>query len=164
MSFPLALVQEASPRTVQKPDRHLNEAVGVPMILGSDTLAVVPTPSHPLQFVLVALAGWFNQQQRDVIDYLLEENQVLRETDRSQAPALHRRPAPSAGGESSDVGATAVAPVRHDRDARHVAGVAPSAHCQAIRRQCSAWSRTAAGHARDPNVDRANGHRKPWLG
>jgi hypothetical protein len=35
--------------------------------------------SHPLQFVLVALAGWVNQQQRDVIDYLQEENRVLRE-------------------------------------------------------------------------------------
>ena len=39
----------------------------------------MPSPSHPLQFVLVALAGWINQQQRDVIDYLLEENRVLRE-------------------------------------------------------------------------------------
>src|SRR5262245_41004802 len=29
--------------------------------------------------VLVALACWFNQQQRDVIDYLQEENRVLRE-------------------------------------------------------------------------------------
>src|SRR5262245_40745855 len=45
----------------------------------SDRLAAVPSLSHPLQFVLVALAGWFNQQQRDVIDYLLEENRVLRE-------------------------------------------------------------------------------------
>src|SRR5687767_14109003 len=35
--------------------------------------------SHPLQFVLVALAGWINQQQREVIDYLREENKVLRE-------------------------------------------------------------------------------------
>jgi hypothetical protein len=35
--------------------------------------------SHPLQFVLVALAGWVNRQQRDVIDYLQEENRVLRE-------------------------------------------------------------------------------------
>jgi hypothetical protein len=25
------------------------------------------------------LAGWINQQQRDVIDYLQEENRVLRE-------------------------------------------------------------------------------------
>jgi transposase InsO family protein len=35
--------------------------------------------SHPLQFVLVAFAGWVNQQQREVIDYLQEENQALRE-------------------------------------------------------------------------------------
>jgi hypothetical protein len=35
--------------------------------------------THPLQFVLVALAGWINQQQRDVIYYLQEENRVLRE-------------------------------------------------------------------------------------
>jgi putative transposase len=39
----------------------------------------MPALSHPLQFVLVALAGWINQQQREVIDYLQEENRVLRE-------------------------------------------------------------------------------------
>jgi putative transposase len=39
----------------------------------------MPSLSHPLQFVLVALAGWMNQQQRAVIDYLREENRVLRE-------------------------------------------------------------------------------------
>ena len=33
--------------------------------------------SSPLRFV--ALAGWINQQQRDVIDYLQEENRALRE-------------------------------------------------------------------------------------
>ena len=46
---------------------------------GSDRLAAVPSMSHPLQFVLIALAGWFNQQQRDVIDCLMQENRVLRE-------------------------------------------------------------------------------------
>jgi hypothetical protein len=35
--------------------------------------------SHPLHFLLVALAGWINQHQRDVIDYLQAENRVLRE-------------------------------------------------------------------------------------
>ncbi len=35
--------------------------------------------SHPLRFLLVALAGWIHQQQRDVIDYLQAENRVLRE-------------------------------------------------------------------------------------
>ena len=35
--------------------------------------------SDPLQFLVVAVAGWINQQQRDVIDYFQEENRVLRE-------------------------------------------------------------------------------------
>jgi len=34
---------------------------------------------HPLQFLLVALAEWVNQQQREVIDYLQAENRVLWE-------------------------------------------------------------------------------------
>ena len=34
--------------------------------------------SQPLRFLLVALAGWINQQQREVIDYLQTENRVLR--------------------------------------------------------------------------------------
>jgi hypothetical protein len=35
--------------------------------------------SYPLQFLVVALAGWINQQQREVIDYLQTENRVLLE-------------------------------------------------------------------------------------
>ena len=31
------------------------------------------------QFILVALAGWLNRQQQDVVAYLAEENRVLRE-------------------------------------------------------------------------------------
>src|SRR5213593_4549583 len=38
----------------------------------------MPSLSHP-RFLLVALAGWIHQQQRDVFDYLQEENRVLRE-------------------------------------------------------------------------------------
>ena len=39
----------------------------------------MPLDLSPLRFVTVALAGWLNQQQQDVIDYLREENKVLRE-------------------------------------------------------------------------------------
>src|SRR6516164_7159859 len=39
----------------------------------------MPPLSHPLRFLVVALAGWINQQQREVIDYLQTENRVLRE-------------------------------------------------------------------------------------
>ena len=34
---------------------------------------------NPFEFVVIAVAGWMNQRQRDVIDYLREENCVLRE-------------------------------------------------------------------------------------
>ena len=33
----------------------------------------------PFQFVVIAFAGWMNQHQQQVVEYLLEENRVLRE-------------------------------------------------------------------------------------
>ena len=34
---------------------------------------------NPFQFVVITLAGWMNQRQQNVIQYLREENRVLRE-------------------------------------------------------------------------------------
>jgi len=34
---------------------------------------------HALQFLLLTLAGWLNRRQQDLIDYLREENRILRE-------------------------------------------------------------------------------------
>jgi transposase InsO family protein len=34
---------------------------------------------RPLEFLLLLFAGWVNRRQRDVIDYLKEENRILRE-------------------------------------------------------------------------------------
>ncbi|MGB2820860.1 MAG: hypothetical protein WBF17_07760 [Phycisphaerae bacterium] len=34
---------------------------------------------HTWQFLVIALAGWLNRQQQDVVSYLAEENRVLRE-------------------------------------------------------------------------------------
>jgi hypothetical protein len=34
--------------------------------------------AHPLAFLVVVFSGWINRQQQDVIDYLREENRVLR--------------------------------------------------------------------------------------
>ena len=33
----------------------------------------------PFRLVVISVAGWMNQQQREAIDYLREENRVLRE-------------------------------------------------------------------------------------
>ena len=34
---------------------------------------------NPWTFFMVALAGWMNRQQQEVIEYLREENRILRE-------------------------------------------------------------------------------------
>jgi hypothetical protein len=33
----------------------------------------------PFRLLLLSLAGWLNERQQDVIDYLQKENRVLRE-------------------------------------------------------------------------------------
>jgi hypothetical protein len=33
----------------------------------------------PFRFLLIAVSGWMNQRQLEVIDYLGEENRILRE-------------------------------------------------------------------------------------
>ena len=47
-----------------------------PSVRDSATLAAM---SPPLQFIILLAAGWVNRYQQDVIDYLKEENRVLRE-------------------------------------------------------------------------------------
>src|SRR5262249_23571594 len=37
------------------------------------------TVFDPFSFLVVCIAGWMNQHQQHVIDYLIEENRVLRE-------------------------------------------------------------------------------------
>ncbi len=43
---------------------------------------------QPIQFVLLSLAGWISQHQQDVIDYLVEENRVLKEQHKGRALRL----------------------------------------------------------------------------
>ena len=33
----------------------------------------------PWHFIVMAISGWMNRQQQEVIDYLREENRILRE-------------------------------------------------------------------------------------
>jgi putative transposase len=38
----------------------------------------MPNTLNPFRFLLISVAGWMNQQQQDAIEYLREENRVLR--------------------------------------------------------------------------------------
>jgi hypothetical protein len=39
----------------------------------------MPTVLNPLNFIITCVAGWLNQHQQNRINYLIEENRVLRE-------------------------------------------------------------------------------------
>jgi hypothetical protein len=39
----------------------------------------MPNALQPFHLLVITLAGWLNRQQQAVIDYLIEENRVLKE-------------------------------------------------------------------------------------
>ena len=43
------------------------------------TINTMPIVLDPFRFVLIAVAGWMNQRQLQMIEYQREENRVLRE-------------------------------------------------------------------------------------
>jgi CRISPR/Cas system-associated endonuclease Cas1 len=84
----------------------------------------------PFRFVLIAVAGWMNQRQLQVIDYLREENRVLREQLGARRLRLNddqRRRLAAKG-----LGRKLLAEVAHHRHARDVAGLASKADCAEI--------------------------------
>jgi hypothetical protein len=64
----------------------------------------------PFRFLLVAVAGWMNQAQQQIIEYLREENRVLRE-QLGDLPALQRRTEAAAGGQTNGLGRKRLAEV-----------------------------------------------------
>ena len=48
--------------------------------------------SLQLEFLMLIFAGWVNRCQQDVIEYLQEENRVLREQLRGRLCVLNIRP------------------------------------------------------------------------
>src|SRR5262252_9968542 len=46
---------------------------------GDNVYFAMTFPLDPFRFVLIALSGWMNSRQSLLIDYLREENRVLRE-------------------------------------------------------------------------------------
>ena len=83
----------------------------------------MPLVLDPFRFVLIAVAGWMNQRQLQMIEYLREENRVLREQLGERRLRLtddqRRRLAVRAKGKASGRGG-------HDRHAGYAFAVAPT--------------------------------------
>src|SRR5437667_1148986 len=55
------------------------QEIALPQSKSRDNELTMPRVLDPFRFVLIAVAGWMNQHQLQIIDYLREENRVLRE-------------------------------------------------------------------------------------
>ena len=78
----------------------------------------------PFRFVLIAVAGWMNQCQLQVVAYLREENRVLREQLGSR-PLRLLTTSVVVGRQGQGIGKEASPRGGHDCHARDVARLAP---------------------------------------
>src|SRR5215467_1065472 len=69
------------PRSVRKIDLHkiCKGSPTGPCTAGDNVTFLMTKSLDPFRFLLIAVSGWMNQQQLELIDYLREENRVLRE-------------------------------------------------------------------------------------
>src|SRR5215467_13975709 len=118
----------------------------------------------PFSFLVTSVAGWMNQRQQQVIEYLVEENRVLREQLGCRrlrfTDSQRRRIAAKAkrlGREGSRSG-------RHNRDSGDIADMASEADCAEIRRQRPSKARPATDFNGDYKACRSNGRGESRLG
>ena len=58
----------------------------------------------PFRLLLICLAGWLNQREQDVIDFLQEENRVLREQLGGKRLHFNDDQRATPGGQGQEIG------------------------------------------------------------
>ena len=72
---------------------------------------------YPLQLLVASLAGWMNRRQGEVLEYLIEENRVLKGAAQGEGAPVERRSAATPGGKGEADWAAAPMAGRDHRDA-----------------------------------------------
>ena len=90
---------------------------------------------NPWHILVVAMAGWMNRQQSAVVEYLQEENRVLRELLGDKRLCLNDEQRRRLAAKGKALGRRLLSDMLLHRDARHDLTVAPEAHRHEIRRQ-----------------------------
>ena len=120
----------------------------------------------PLKFLLLMWAGWVTRAQQNAIDYLKEENRILREQvgNKRQTAAPHQLP--EAAARRKGQGRRTKGPERAclHRHTPYAAGLAQRADRQEVRRQRTTQTRSPPEFARDPGPPRPDGERQSDLG
>ena len=100
------------------------------------------TALDPFSFMVTSIAGWMNQHQHHVIDYLTEENRVLREQIGARRIRFSDDQRRRLVAKAKKLGRKVLAQVADYRDSGDSVGLAPKAHRQEIRWKRPSYSRT----------------------
>jgi len=92
----------------------------------------MPRVLNPIQFVMIALAGWMNQRQLQTIEYLREENRVLREQLGSRRVRFNDNQRRRLGSQGERLGTETSSGSRRPSYTRDFNGVASKTYCSEI--------------------------------
>ena len=97
----------------------------------------------PFSFLVISIAGWMNQRQQQIIEYLVEENRVLREQIGSRVCDSAITNALSVSRQSKETWAQNPGTGRDHRDTGDIVGLASEADCTEVRWERKPKSRPA---------------------
>ena len=92
---------------------------------------------HPWQLLLLALAAWLNRQQQQTMEYLITENQILKEKLGKKRILLSDDQRRRLARQGQGPGAQAATADREHCLSRHDPSVAQSTHCRKVGLQPS---------------------------
>src|SRR6266849_4162514 len=98
----------------------------------------MPRVLDPFRFVLIAVAGWMNQRQLQIIDYFRKENRVLREQLGGRRVRLNDDQRRRFSRQGQRIRTEASGGGRHHRHSRDLVGLASETDRPEIRRQWQA--------------------------
>ena len=107
------------------------------------------TVLDPFRFFLVFVAGWMNQRQLQAIDYLKEENRVLREQLGDRRLRLTDDQRRRLAAKAQGIGKKVSPGSGRDYHAGDAARLAPETDRAEVRRERQAGARAAAQSRRD---------------
>ena len=92
----------------------------------------MPRVLDPFRFLVVSVAGWMNQRQLLMIDYLREENRVLREQLGERRLRLNDDQRRRLAVKAKGLGRKLSGGDRYDCHSRDIAGLASEADCTEV--------------------------------
>lgn len=146
------LVEDAQDRLREKHSRDNDRFVSILRVL------------DPFQFLIISLAEWMNQRQLQIIDYLREENRVLREQLGSRRLRLNHDQRRRLASKAKGLGRKLLAEVATIVTPETLLAWHRKLIAQKVRRNPQAWTRPTASDRGGGSLGHPNGKREPRLG